>query len=75
VLSRLLLGDRADVAGQDDAAAGDLFQGADVQPGVEDGPEEALERLVVETDPATEAGTISRGAVGPADLTVANREM
>ena len=50
-----LLGDEADVPRQDDAAAGELPHVADVQPGADDGTEEAGQGLVVEADPAAAA--------------------
>jgi hypothetical protein len=53
-----LLGDEADVPRQDDAAAGELPHVADVQPGADDGTEEAGQGLVVEADPAAAPGAV-----------------
>src|SRR5580693_9004288 len=69
-----LLGDEADVARQHYAAAGELLHVADVQPGTDDGAEEAGQRLVVEADPAGQPGAVTRAAVGPADVPVAGKE-
>src|ERR1700722_10379411 len=48
---RLVLGDEADVAGQDDAAARELPHVANPEPGARDGAQEAGQGLVVEANP------------------------